>query len=93
MDNLVNQKYFEPCNETTAPQGMGLSAQLECIGNPLFTCPARAKLGVGFPDFFHTRKGLTFYQTRVSHKISRQGYTCSVQIADAFTVSGGSLVG
>lgn len=93
MDNLVTKGYFEPCNETTAPQGMGLSATMEVIGNPLYTCPARVKFGSGFPDFFHTKKGLTFYQTRVSHKINRSGYTCTIQVADAYTVSGGSLVG
>jgi len=93
MDNLVNQKYFYPVNETTAPQGIGLSATLEVIGNPLYTCPARAKFSKGFPDFFLTKKGLIFYQTRVSHKINRSGYTCSIQVADSFTVSGGSLVG
>jgi hypothetical protein len=93
MENLVQLKYFVSCDETTAPQGIGLSAQLECIGNPLLTVPARAVFGVGFPDVFNVKKGLTFYQVRVSHKINRAGYMCSVQIADAFTTSGGSLVG
>jgi hypothetical protein len=93
MANLVENKYFTPVNETTAPQGIGLSMTMECVGNPLYTCPARAKFSRGFPDVFLTKKGLTFYQTRVSHKINRSGYTCSIQIADAFTVSGGSLVG
>jgi len=94
MDNLVQKKYFIPVNETTAPQGIGLSMTLETIGNPLYTCPARAKFGKGFPDFFlSNKKRLTFYQVRVTHKISRAGYNCTIQIADAFTVSGGSLVG
>jgi hypothetical protein len=93
MDNLVTKKYFYPVNESTAPQGIGLSMTMEVIGNPLYTCPARAKFSKGFPDMFLTKKGLTFYQTRVSHKISRSGYTCSIQIADAYTFSGGSLVG
>lgn len=93
MANLVENKYFIPVNETTAPQGIGISATLETIGNPLYTCPARAKFSKGFPDIFLTKKGLTFYQTRVSHKINRSGYSNTIQIADAFTVSGGSLVG
>ena len=95
MENLTKgpNPYFMPCDSSTAPQGMGLSATLEVIGNPLFTCPARAKFGVGFPDFFHIKDGLTFYQTRVSHKINRSGYTCTIQVADAYTTSGGSLVG
>lgn len=93
MDNLVRQGYFYPVNESTAPQGVGLTATMEVIGNPLYTCPARAKFGRGFPDIFNVKKGLIFYQTRVSHKINRLGYTCTIQIADAFTVSGGSLVG
>lgn len=93
MENLVKKGYFYPVNESTAPQGMGLSATLEVVGNPLYTCPARAKFSKGFPDFFVVKKGLIFYQTRVSHKINRSGYTCTVQVADSFTVSGGSLVG
>lgn len=93
MDNLVHKKYFSEVNSSTAPQGMGLSATLEVIGNPLYTCPARVKFGKGFPDFFFTKKGLIFYQTRVSHKINRSGYTCSIQVADSYSVSGGSLIG
>lgn len=93
MENLVKLGYFVPCNESTAPQGIGLSASLEVVGNPLLTVPARAVFGAGFPDVFNISKGLIFYQVRVSHKINRSGYTCSVQIADAFTTSGGSLVG
>jgi hypothetical protein len=93
MSNLVNKKYFIPVKEHTAPQGIGISATLECVGNPLYTCPARAKFSRGFPDIFLTAKGLTFYQTRVSHKINRTGYSCTVQVADSYTVSGGSLVG
>ncbi len=91
MATLVQRGYFVATTETTAPQGIGLSMNLECIGSPLNTVPARAKFGVGFPDIFRT--ALRFYQTSVNHRIDRNGYTNQITIADAFPSSGGSLVG
>lgn len=93
FDNLVDKQYFYPVKEHTAPQGIGLEMNLEVIGNPLYTCPARAKFSAGFPDLFMTKKGLIFYIIKVNHKIDRSGYTCSIQIGDSYSVNGGSLVG
>jgi hypothetical protein len=100
FDNLVDKKFFFPVNASTAPQGVGLTLTMETIGNPLHTCPARAKFGAGFPDMFQTtdpngkkKPGLIFYQTKVVHNISRDGYSNTITIADSFSTSGGSLVG
>lgn len=85
------EKYFTPIEETTAPQGVGLTSNIEAIGDPLCTSPARAKFGQGFPDVMKS-KGIVFYHTGVTHKIDSSGYKISVSVADAFTVTGGSLV-
>lgn len=86
------KKYFDPISSTTAPQGVGLTVNIEAIGDPLCTSPARAKFGQGFPDILSS-KGIIFYQTSVSHKIDQSGYKMSVSIADSFTVNGGTLIG
>jgi hypothetical protein len=90
MATLIERHYYVATKETTAPQGIGLSVNLECIGSPLNTVPARAKFGMGFPDILRTP--LRFYQTTVTHRIDRNGYNNQIEIADAFTLSGGSLV-
>jgi hypothetical protein len=92
MDELVARKFFEPATETTAPQGVGLSMNLDTIGNPFCTAPTRAKFGDGFPSIFHHKSRLKFYMTRVSHTMSRQGYMNSVQVQDAFAISNGTMV-
>ena len=91
------KRYFDVTTTTTAPQGIGLSINLEAIGNPLCTAPSRAVFGDGFPDIFKIKgaaqtSAVSFYQTGVTHKIDKSGYKMSVSIADAFTVTGGTLV-
>jgi len=90
FDELFKQGYFTKINSNTAPQGVGLTANIEAIGNPLCTAPARAKFGLGFPyPFSRMKSGAVFYQTSVTHKIDKSGYKMSVMCADAYTVSGG----
>jgi len=87
-------KYFSDVTSKTAPQGIGLTVNIEAIGDPLCTAPARAKFGKGFPAIFSgIGIGTTFYQTSVTHKIDKSGYKMSVMCADAFSVSGGVGVG
>lgn len=92
MDELIRDKYYIPVEEKTAPQGIGLSLSAEMIGDPLWTAPNRAKFSGAFPDYFLMDK-LHFFVRRVTHKIDRSGYNMSVEVVDAFTISGGNLVG
>jgi len=92
MEELVGKRYFTEYAQTTAPQGIGLQADLEMIGHPFYTVPARVRFGAGFPDIFGA-EGVKFYQNKVTHKIDRSGYSCTVHVVDAFTMSGGTLIG
>jgi hypothetical protein len=94
FEDLVSKGYFVDVTSTTAPQGIGLTVNIEAIGDPLCTSPCRAKFGKGFPKIFSGgTTGTSFYQTGVTHKIDKSGYKMSVMCADAFTVSGGLGVG
>lgn len=91
MDDLVRDGYFKISKATTAPQGIGLSANVESIGDIKLTAPGRIKFGEGFPHILRAKK-MRFYLTKVVHRISRQGYQNSLTIADGFSLSQGSLV-
>lgn len=92
MDELIKKRYFVPVEASTAPQGLGLTMDIETIGDPFCTAPARVKFGRGFPSLFTDRYGILFYAIRVNHKIDRSGYSNSIHVGDALTISGGSLV-
>ena len=94
FNELITKRYVTAQSSKTAPQGVGLTVNIEAIGDPLCTSPSRAKFGKGFPSVFSGNPiGTTFYQTSVSHKIDKSGYKMSVLCADAFSVSGGVGVG
>lgn len=88
---------FEPYKQSTAPQGLGYSLKCKMIGNPLMSAPLKVYFGNGFPVFFTPKKKkghITNYLCNsVVHTISAQGYFMDLDIADAFTASGGSFVG
>lgn len=83
MEELVSRKYFTEVTRTTAPQGVGINVNVEIIGNPYCTTPARAIFKDGFPAIFKI-KTLIYYVNKVTHKIDKSGYSCSVNILDAF---------
>ena len=91
MDELIQRKFFVPYTETTAPQGMGFEINIETVGNPLYTPPARVMFGAGFPDVLKSR--LVFYMTEVEHKIDNKGYTNSIKVVDTFSLTGGTMIG
>lgn len=82
---------FEPVMETTAPQGLGYSMNITTLGNPALTAPLKAMFGLGFPDFAN-HKGTSFWIRKATHSISRSGYRSTVDIADAWTITGGSMI-
>jgi hypothetical protein len=91
MDELVNKKYFEPVSQTTAPQGIGMQINLEVLGNPYLSPPARIKFGEGFPNAVKI-KTLIYFIQKVTHKIDRTGYSCTLNVIDAWQF-GLSMVG
>jgi len=83
--------FFDQIETTTAPQGLGYSANIQVLGDPLLTCPMKAILGNGFPDFFKNDLGglNKFYIKKVTHNIDSNGYKCQIEIADVITTFGG----
>lgn len=94
---LVRQGYFEPIKMKTAPQGLGYSMNCKMIGNPLMSAPLKVYFGGGFPVFFTPKIVEThitsYYCSKITHTIDASGYFMDLEIADAFTASGGMLVG
>ena len=88
---------FDPVEMKTAPQGLGYSMSAKMIGKPLMSAPLKVYFGKGFPVFFtpKSKKGgiNSFYCSKVVHNISQAGYKMDLEIADAYTASGGMLVG
>lgn len=92
VDDFEQIKWaFEPVMETTAPQGLGYSMNIKTFGNPALTAPLKGMFGLGFPDFA-SHKGTNFWVRKAVHTISREGYRTTVDIADAWTISGGSMI-
>jgi hypothetical protein len=85
------KKYFDPIVEPTAPQGIGYEINVNMIGNPLMTAMAEIKFGKGFPDCF-SNVASRFYGNKVTHTINTDGYKMALQIADAYTLNGGSFI-
>lgn len=87
---------FDPISLSSAPQGLGYGMNAKIIGNPLTSAPLRVLFGKGFPTWFTPEKeGTTLanmYAKKVSHVIDNTGYKCDLEILDAFTIFGGSLL-
>jgi len=95
FDEFVKRKFFKPAVSTTAPQGSGYEASINCLGNPLFTAGNKATFGEGFPSRMRQTAAspIKFYMRKVSHSINRESYKNSIDIVDGYTINGGSLVG
>ena len=91
FNELVRKGYFVPYNETTAPQGLGYSANVEALGNPMMTAPMYVKFGRGFPDVLASRQN-RMYCRKVTHKIDRSGYKMEIEVIDTLTATGGSFI-
>ena len=81
---------------TTAPQGLGYTMQAKILGNPLLSSPLKIIFGKGFPVWFTPKEAASnltnFYANKVTHTINNTGYKCDIEILDAFTLFGGSLL-
>jgi len=92
--NKVKQ-FFDPVDMPTAPQGLGYSLNIDMLGNPFMSPPLKVLFGDGFPTWFQPRekiKSSNFYARKVTHTIDRSGYKMKLDVADAFTINGGSLL-
>lgn len=81
------QRFFDPVESETAPQGFGYTVNLQTVGNPLVTVSNRCNFGEGFPDFIGNAEGLSgrpiiWYIRSVNHNISRSGYKCQIEVVD-----------
>lgn len=90
---LVKKGYFVLEDQRTyTPQGLGYELNLECLGDPELTAPVLVEFGgdeqVGFPNQFLKKKAgnLTFYAMSVNHKLTGQGYLCSVRVIDSLGI-------
>lgn len=100
-DLIYNSKtgkgYFVPTIETTAPQGLGFTINLKCLGNPMISPPCKAVFESNidptknFPSMFQNPK-LSYWIRKVTHNMTTSGYECDVEIVDGFTASGGVYV-
>ena len=90
------EQYFVPVDIDTAPQGFGYSMQLKMLGMPLMSVPIKVVFGEGFPIWFNPKDPdkhrITFYSRKVTHRIDNQGYKMDLDIVDAFTYMGGTLL-
>lgn len=87
---------FDPVEISTAPQGLGYSLEATILGSPMMSAPLKVFFGQGFPVWFTPSSPKThvsqFYARRVGHTIDRSGYKTTLEIMDAFTATGGSLI-
>lgn len=86
------KRFFDPIEETTAPQGYGYRINCEMIGNPLFSPPNEIVINNGFPDRITSGEQKRFYLEQVVHNISQAGYTMSIEVVDQFVLSDIGLV-
>ena len=95
FDKLVKKGYFTEVTSSFAPQGVGFTINLETMGNPFITAPNKAIFKGAFPDYFleSEKRNMFFYITSVTHSIGNDGYKNSLSVVDAYTFTGGSLVG
>ena len=96
-DDFESVKWaFTSVELSTAPQGLGYSMNVKMLGNPLLSAPLRIVFGEGFPVWFTPEESKTklanFYGKKVEHIIDTSGYKCNIEILDAFTMFGGSLL-
>lgn len=76
------QKFWRPVEYKTAPNSAGHTVNVRAFGNPLYTTPSRAKLGVGYPQKMQERKNWRI--ASVTHTIDTGGYFCDLEIKDFY---------
>lgn len=79
--------FFTAETVDTAPQGAGFSGTLNVIGDPSLCVPIEAMFGYGFPPQLQEQKDINnrIFLRKIEHNLSRKGYLCKVDFADALT--------
>jgi hypothetical protein len=80
------QRFFEPIEQTTAPQGYGYEVKVRMFGNPMIMAGNLVKFGEGFPDVLGSAQ-TNWYIRNVAHTINQSGYFMDVDVVDAYTFS------
>jgi hypothetical protein len=84
--------YFDPVNETTAPQGMGYTVNCSVHGDPLLTPFMKIIFKSGFPQpLTQSNQALAlikFIIKRITHSFSKAEYKCDLEIVDSYTLMG-----
>lgn len=80
------ERFFEPIDSSTAPQGIGYEIDLKSLGNVGYAVGAVANFGQGFPDQIGNSQSL-FYLYSVNHQVGNEGYFCDCKIVDAYAIS------
>lgn len=87
---------FDSIDQSTAPQGLGYTMQVKMMGNPLLSAPLKMLFTDTFPTWFLPKSMDThivnYYARKVTHSIGGDGYKIDLDIMDAFTMFGGSLL-
>jgi hypothetical protein len=90
FSTLVEQGYFVRYDQSTAPQGLGYTVEVDMLGDPNVIPPLLVNFGAGFPDLFHNNSG--FFISKVTHVINKNGYKAHLTINDVLGYTGGQLI-
>ena len=88
---------FDAIESKTAPQGMGIEASVQMIGDPLLALPMEARFVGNFPALLQQSRGLLGDLTRlffrkITHNFTKSGgYQVTADIADAYTITGSAI--
>lgn len=86
------KRFFDPVEESTAPQGLGYEITVEMMGDPLLSIPIEVIFKEGFPPALGQTQDrsslIRFFIRKVTHKLSKSGYKCSVTIGDTHANNG-----
>lgn len=84
------QRFFDPIESTTAPNGIGYSVTGHMIGTPYLIPGITARFYGKFPDFLtapNSGNTIHYFFRKVDHDLSLSGYFTDFDIADVYSQS------
>ena len=91
------KRFFDPIDQSTAPNGLGYTLNVHMLGNPAAAPPGIPTLRQGFPDRLRPRGrqgggdlvqvNNLFYLRKATHRIDRTGYFTDLEIVDVYTLA------
>lgn len=84
---------FDPVSESTAPEGMGYTVNLNLHGDPTLVVPSRVIFRDGFPPQFKCERDprtavLSFVLRQTTQSMTKTGYATTAQVVDTYTLNG-----